>query len=188
MDYSQFLIMHQEIGLLVLILLIFLYDTFASTTSPKGVASLTIAGFAVVTALGFVQPWMLKVSSAFGGMYVTSPVMASIKNVLNIGVLIVLIQSVKWAGSEEMRIRRGEFYELLLITLFGMYLMISSRHFLLFIIGLETASLPLAALVAFEKRHYESHEAAAKYLLTAVFSSAVFMMGISFVYGLTGTL
>jgi NADH-quinone oxidoreductase subunit N len=111
-----------------------------------------------------------------------------IKNILNIGVLIVLIQSAKWANSEAMVIRRGEFYELLLVTLFGMYLMISARHFLLFIIGLESASLPLAAMVAMEKYHYESHEAAIKYILTAVFSSAIFMMGLSFVYGLAGSL
>jgi NADH-quinone oxidoreductase subunit N len=108
--------------------------------------------------------------------------------VLNIGVIIVLIQSIKWANSEAMTMRRGEFYELLLVTLFGMYLMISARHFLLFIIGLESASLPLAAMVAFDKNRYESHEAAVKYILTAVFSSAVFMMGLSFVYGLTGSL
>ena len=147
-----------------------------------------MCGFAVVTFLGFVQPWFGETTSAFGGMYATSPVMGSIKNILNIGVLIVLIQAMQWADWEYMRIRRGEFYELLLITLLGMYFMISARHFLLFIIGLETASLPLAALVAFDKKHYESHEAAAKYILTAVFSSAIFMMGLSFVYGLAGTL
>ena len=72
--------------------------------------------------------------------------------------------------------------------LFGMYLMISARHFLLFVIGLELASLPLAAMVAFDKHRYESHEAAVKYVLTAVFSSAIFLMGISLVYGLTGSL
>ena len=84
--------------------------------------------------------------------------------------------------------RRGEFYELILLTLLGMYFMISSRHFLMFIIGLETASLPLCALVAFDKNRYESHEAAIKYVLTAVFSSAVLLMGLSYVYGLTGSL
>lgn len=64
--------------------------------------------------------------------------------------------------------------------------MISARHFLLFIIGLESASLPLAAMVAFNKNKYESHEAAVKYIFTAVFSSAIFMMGLSFVYALSG--
>ena len=84
--------------------------------------------------------------------------------------------------------RRGEFYMMLLITLFGMYLMISARHFLVFVIGLESASLPLAAMVAFDKNRYESHEAAVKYMLTAVVSSAIFMMGLSFVYACAGSL
>lgn len=189
MDYSQFLFMYQEIGLLFLILFIFLFDTFSSKEAPaRGLSMITIILFGLFTLAGFVKPCDQEVVSAFGGMYATSPTMIAIKNVLNIGVLIVLIQSKTWANSDFMRIRRGEFYELLLITLFGMYLMISARHFLLFVIGLETASLPLAALVAFEKNHYESHEAAAKYILTAVFSSAIFMMGLSFVYGLSGTL
>jgi len=188
MDYSQFLVMHQEIGLLVLILLIFLFDTFSSRQVPRGLSMFSVCLFGLLTVAGFVFPLDKAVASAFGGMYVTSPVMIAIKNVLNVGVFIVLLQSMTWADSEFMRIRRGEFYELLLITLFGMYLMISARHFLLFIIGLETASLPLAALVAFDKNRYESHEAAVKYILTAVFSSAVFMMGLSFVYGLAGTL
>ncbi len=188
MDYSQFLVMHQEIGLLALILLIFLFDTFSSRQVPRGLSMFSVCLFGLLTVAGFVFPWDKAVASAFGGMYVTSPVMIAIKNVLNVGVFIVLLQSMSWTDSEFMRIRRGEFYELLLITLFGMYLMISARHFLLFIIGLETASLPLAALVAFDKNRYESHEAAVKYILTAVFSSAVFMMGLSFVYGLAGTL
>ena len=58
----------------------------------------------------------------------------------------------------------------------------------MFVIGLETASLPLAAMVAFDKHRYESREAAVKYILTAVFSSAIFMMGISYVYALSGSL
>ena len=180
--------MHQEIGLLVLILIVFLFDTFSSRQIPRGMSMLTVVLFGAFTVMGFVQPFCSDSASAFAGMYATSPVMTAIKNILNVGVLIVLIQSMNWADSEHVRIRRGEFYELLLITLLGMYLMISARHFLLFIIGLETASLPLAALVAFDKNRYESHEAAVKYILTAVFSSAIFMMGLSFVYGLAGTL
>lgn len=100
--------------------------------------------------------------------------------------LIVFLQSAKWVESDEVAIRKGEFYEMILVTLFGMYLMVSARHFLLFVIGLESASLPLAALVAFNKRHYESHEAAIKYIMTAVFSSAILLVGLSFVYAFSG--
>ena len=189
MDYSQFLAMKQEIGLLIVFLLVFLYDMFMPRRSLRA-----LPGFTAVLMLIFTVGCIFcccahgSATTAFAGMYETSPVIAAIKNVLNVGVFIVLVQSIKWANSEPMHYRRGEFYELLLVTLFGMYLMISARHFLLFIIGLEAASLPLAAMVALDKNRYESHEAAVKYMLTAVFSSAVFMMGLSFVYGLTGSL
>jgi len=187
MDYSQFLAMRQEIGVFLVFLLVFLYDTFMPKKALNATAGFTAILFSIFTVASFVWGNVGTVD-AFAGMYSTSPVCSMIKNILNVGVVIVLIQSVRWTNGDMMVVRRGEFYELLLVTLFGMYLMISARHFLLFVIGLECASLPLAAMVAFEKNRYESHEAAIKYILTAVFSSAVFMMGLSFVYGLTGSL
>lgn len=188
MDYSQFLVMKQEIGLIVVFLLVFLFDTFMPSRAQGKVGILSCILFAVFTALGFCPSLTNGWYSAFAGMYNSAPAVVNIKNILNIGALIVMIQALRWTDREMTRIRRGEFYELLLVTLFGMYLMVSARHFLLFVIGLETASLPLAAMVAFDKHRYESREAAIKYVLTAVFSSAVFLMGLSFVYGLAGTL
>ena len=187
MDYSQFLALKQEIGLLIVFLLVFLYDTFATPKGAKAVSGVAITLMGLVTLAGFC-PLAGESTSAFAGMYVTNPTLVAIKNILNVGTLIVLIQSLKWVNSDFASIRRGEFFELILVTLLGMYLMISSRHFLMFIIGLETASLPLCALVAFNKSVYESHEAAIKYVLTAVFSSAILLMGLSFVYGLCGSL
>ncbi len=189
MDYSQFLAMKQEIALLVVFLLVFLYDTFMPARTQKGLPVFATVLMALITAAGFCSHCLGSGNdiTAFSGMYQTSAVIAAIKGILNIGVVIVLIQSIKWANGAEMSMRRGEFYELLLVTLFGMYLMISARHFLVFLIGLESASLPLAAMVAFDKNRYESHEAAVKYILTAVFSSAIFLLGLSFVYGLAGS-
>ena len=83
---------------------------------------------------------------------------------------------------------RGEFYLLMLSTLLGMFIMVSSGSFLLFFLGLETASVPMACLVAFDKFKKKSAEAAAKYILVATFSSGVMLYGISFVYAATGTL
>ncbi|MDE5727213.1 MAG: NADH-quinone oxidoreductase subunit N [Duncaniella sp.] len=187
MDYSQFLAMKQEIALLIAFLVVFLCDTFASAKAAKSIPAVACMWMAAVTVFGFITV-PDGTETAFAGMYATSKVMYAIKNILNIGTLIVLIQSLKWAGSDFVAIRRGEFYELIMLTLLGMSLMISSRHFLIFIIGLETASLPLCALVAFNKNRYESHEAAVKYVLTAVFSSAILLMGLSYVYGLCGSL
>ena len=176
--------MPQELGLLLVFLLVFLYDLFLPKKAQSGLAAFTAVVFAIFT---IAAPFMTA-APAFSGMFEGNTATSAVKCVLNIGMLIVLVQSVKWANSEFITVRRGEFYSLLLVTLLGMYFMVSARHFLLFIIGLEMASLPIAALVAFDKRRYESHEAAAKYLFTAIFSSAVLLMGLSFVYALSGSL
>lgn len=184
MDYSQFGAMYPELMLLAVFIIIFLYDTFTDEGPAKKLLTpLSLILFGAMT----VAMWFIPVTTteAFGGMYVNTKVCVAIKGILNLGVFLVLLQGAQWIDSEEGKIRRGEFYELLFATLFGMYLMISARHFLVFFIGLETASLPLAAMVAFQKSRYESHEAAVKYIMTAVFSSAVLLMGLSLMYGVT---
>ena len=186
MDYSQFLLMPQEIGLLLVFLLVFIYDTFMPERSQRYMPVFTVIMMALYTIYCFCCP--SATGEAFGGMFESNAPTWVMKNILNVGVVLVLLQAIKWSNHDFVSVRRGEFYELLLLTLLGMFLMISARHFLLFVIGLETASLPIAALAAFEKRHYESHEAAAKYIFTAIFSSAIFLLGISFVYGISGSL
>lgn len=185
MDYSQFLMMPQEIGLLATFLLVFLYDTFMPAKCQKGLPLFTAAAFALYTAFSFIP---CCTGFAFAGMFEQSQATWAMKGILNIGTFLVILQAVKWTNSDFVSVRRGEFYELIMLTLFGMFLMVSARNFLLFYIGLETASLPLAALAAFEKNHYESREAAAKYIFTAIFSSAIMLLGVSFVYGLSGSL
>ena len=186
MDYSQFLLMPQEIGLLLVFLLVFIYDTFMPERSQRYMPIFSVIMMALYTIYCFCFP--AGVGEAFGGMFESNAPTWVMKNILNVGAVLVLLQAVKWSNSDFVSVRRGEFYELTLLTLLGLFLLISARHFLLFVIGLETASLPIAALAAFEKRHYESHEAAAKYIFTAIFSSAIFLLGISFVYGMSGSL
>ncbi len=184
MDYSQFGAMLPELIILGLFFIVFLLDTFSGENGRKLLTPVSTVLFGLAT----IAIWIIPASgeTVFGGMYVDDSACKAMKAILNVGVFIVFLQSAKWLDSDEVAVRKGEFYELMLVTLFGMYLMISSRHFLLFLIGLESASLPLAALVAFNKRHYESHEAAVKYILTAVFSSAILLMGLSFVYAFSG--
>ncbi len=181
-NYSEFFTMRMELLVLAVFILVFLFDTFCGKGARKAVTPLTLVLFGAATVYGC---FCNCAGTAFGGMYETSPVISCVKSILNIGTFIVFLQAVKWIDSEQGSVRRGEFFELMLVTLFGMYLMISARHFLLFIIGLESASLPLAAMVAFNKNKYESHEAAIKYIFTAVFSSAILMLGLSFVYALS---
>jgi NADH-quinone oxidoreductase subunit N len=123
--------------------------------------------------------------TAFGGMYVATQAVNVMKMVLTFGTLIVVIMADSWVETRQ-RIA-GEFYMLILSTLLGMFVMMSSGNFLLFFLGLEMASVPLACMVAFDKTR-NSAEGAAKYILVATFSSGVMLFGISFIYAATGTL
>ncbi len=126
-------------------------------------------------------------TEAFGGMYVATQAANVMKVILSIGAVIVLIMAEPWLKNEAQK-HRGEFYLLMLSTLLGMFIMVSSGSFLLFFLGLETASVPMACLVAMDKWKKKSAEAAAKYILVATFSSGIMLYGMSFVYAATGTL
>jgi NADH-quinone oxidoreductase subunit N len=110
------------------------------------------------------------------------------KLILTAGTLIVVIMAQPWLLRDDVKNKEGEFYMLVISTLLGMYMMMSSGHFLMFFLGLEMASVPMACLVAFDKMRKQSAEGAAKYILTATFSSGVMLFGLSFIYAATGTL
>ena len=185
MNYGQFLNMLPEFYLVLTLLAVFVVDFIMHRSEKKHDVL-----FAVTVALLAVLPVRIALLSgpaeAFGGLYVTSQLVNVMKVILTLGTLIVVIMSQPWLKTAKNL--EGEYYMLLLSTLLGMYIMISSGNFLMFFLGLETASVPLACLVAFDKKKQQSVEAAAKYILTATFSSGVMLYGISFLYGATGTL
>ena len=124
----------------------------------------------------------------FGGMYQTGPLQAMMKNILNFSTLIILLQSWGWFSHVNQQKRIGEFMILLLSTLIGMGYMISSGHFLMFYLGLELATIPLAALAAYDYYNSKSAEAGIKLILLAAFSSGIILFGISLIYAITGTM
>ena len=83
----------------------------------------------------------------FGGMYVTSSAVDVMKAILSMGTFIVVVQSRTWAAKTG---KEAEFYMLIVSTLLGMFTMMSAGNFLMFFLGLEMASVPLACTVAFD--------------------------------------
>jgi len=185
MDYSSFLQMNEELSLLAVMVILLVYDIFGSEKSLRYFQPVALVLFTAHTLLNCIPRDAFEVA---GGMYHYVPMMTYVKTILNVGTLIVFLQAHKFLNDDANRIRRGEFYFLTLSTLLGMYFMISSGNFLLFFIGLETASIPMTTLVAFDKHNRKSAEAAAKYILSAVFASAISLFGMSLIYGTTGTL
>jgi NADH-quinone oxidoreductase subunit N len=177
--------MEQEIGLVILFLFLFLYDTFCSEKGKQYFQSVTVSLFAAFTVYGFFS--LRTTGEAFGGMYVSSQLTVFMKNILNMATLIVFLQSGNWLASAETVHKRGEFYTITLVTLLGMYLMVSAGNFMMLYIGMETASLPLACLAAFDKYREKSAEAGVKYVLISAFSSGIMLFGLSFLYGGLGS-
>jgi NADH-quinone oxidoreductase subunit N len=184
--------MSEELSLLAVITILFLADLFMcpDKKSGKGVYNtcLPVVLLGVHTVLNLLPCCSAGEVSAFGGMYLHTPMMTLVKTVLNVGTLVVFLMAHKWLSREENLVKQGEFYLLTLFTLLGMYFMISSGHFLMFFIGLELASIPMTALVAYDKHRYESVEAGTKFILLALFSSALLLYGLSLIYGGTGSL
>ena len=168
MDYSQFLLLKEELSLILVIVILFVADLFMSPDAHKNDGKpvlntmLPVALLTIHTLITIVPG---PVADAFGGMYHNQPIQSIVKSILSIGTLIVFLMAHEWMRRPDTAIKQGEFYILTLSTLLGMYFMISAGHFLMFFIGLETASIPMAALVAFDKYRHHSAEAGAKYIL-----------------------
>lgn len=189
-DYSQFLNMIPEVTLMALLVIVFIADFL--TAQKPGEAN-TRGWFNSMVCVLMAAHLIINIgpteaAQSFGGMYMTNSAVGVIKSILAFGTLIVLIQSREWMQRPDTSFKEGEFYMLTLSTLLGMNMMISANHFLLFFLGLEMASVPMACLVALDKYRHHSAEAGAKFILTATFSSGVMLYGISFLYAMTGTL
>ena len=126
-----------------------------------------------------------QTGTLFGDMFRTTELFTFEKNLLNLGTLIISLQSYDWLKDHK---HAPEFYILLLSTLLGMFFMISSNNLLMFYLALELSTIPLAALANFDLEKRRSSEAAFKMIISSAFSSGLLLFGISMLYGSTGTL
>ena len=198
LDYSQFFHMMPEVTLMAMLVIVFIID-FATAhkapivitdektaPSPRPWFNPLVCAFMLIHILLNCCP--TEPATVFGGMYVTTPMIGVLKTILAFGTLIVFIQARTWLSRPDSTFKEGEFYMLIISTLLGINMMVSADHFLLFFLGLEMASVPMACLVAFDKYRHNSAEAGAKFILTATFSSGVMLYGLTFVYADAGSL
>ena len=198
LDYSQFFHMMPEVTLMAMLVIVFIID-FATAhkapivitdektaPSPRPWFNPLVCAFMLIHILLNCCP--TESATAFGGMYATTPMIGVLKTILAFGTLIVFIQARTWLSRPDSTFKEGEFYMLIISTLLGMNMMVSADHFLLFFLGLEMASVPMACLVAFDKYRHNSAEAGAKFILTATFSSGVMLYGLTFIYADAGSL
>ena len=182
MNTDFFTLMKPELSITFIIFILLTLKVWDGIKENKTLIHITNFLLLVNFVIGFIgnsTGWL------FNGMYHATDLISLEKNILNFGTLIISLQAYEWIKNHKHVI---EFYILLLTTLLGMQFMISSGNFLMFYLGLEIASIPLAAIVNFDLEKLKSSEAAVKMILSSAFASCMMLFGISMIYGTTGTL
>jgi NADH-quinone oxidoreductase subunit N len=177
--------MRQELVLVLLTLFVLIIDLSTKENKKSRVIFLTLLLFSTLTAVGFLPA---KEGSLFGGMFNSTLLQVSMKNILNIALLVVLLQSAKVLRKSENIGKSAEYLILLFSTLIGMDFMISAGDFLMFYIGMELATIPATVLVAFDRSRNTSAEAGIKFIFSSAFSSGILLLGLSIIYGTTGSI
>jgi NADH-quinone oxidoreductase subunit N len=179
---NEFLILMKQELVITLIIFILLFIKVGRDWNNENVIRLVNLLLLVNLVAGF---FFHKDGTIFNEMFRTNKLVTFEKSILSLGTLIISLQSYSWLKNHKHVI---EFYLLLLSTLLGMFFMISSGNLLMFYLGLELSTIPLAAIANFDLEKRQSSEAAMKLIISSAFSSGLLLFGISLIYGTTGTL
>ncbi|MFN2591079.1 MAG: NADH-quinone oxidoreductase subunit N [Actinomycetota bacterium] len=172
-----------EIILAGTIFMVLIADVFLPPERKHRAMPLAFLG--TVAALATTLSLVGQSRSSFGGTYVVDNFAVLLKVFFLAAALVVLLLSYRYF--REGRFYQGEFYVLLLSSFLGTLTISSSRELIMLFISLELVSAPAFLIAGFRKTDPRSNEAALKFFLIGVLSSAVMLYGMSLIYGVTGT-
>ncbi len=173
-----------EIGLAILICAVLIADMFTSLENKAAMGVLSLLGVAVLAVVSLSQ-WDGGARTTFSDFYVVDNFSVFIKVVVFVCAGLSILLSLQYVKVE--RINYGEYYAMMLFSLFGMLALASGNDLLTIYLGIETMSISIYVLVAFIRHDPLSREAGLKYFLMGAFASGVLLYGIALTYGFTGT-
>jgi NADH-quinone oxidoreductase subunit N len=174
-----------DIVVAITILLVLTGDFFFRGRGP--VRSSQLASFGVLGALVPIATLAADGTDRFmfDGAYAVDDYALILKAFFLVAAYITILMSVDYIDTGDYY--RGEYYFLLLSSVLGMMVMASSRDLVTLFVALEMISIPTYVLAGFRKHDRRSNEAAIKYYLIGVLSSAVMLYGFSLIYGVAGS-
>ncbi|HZY19563.1 MAG TPA: NADH-quinone oxidoreductase subunit NuoN [Ramlibacter sp.] len=187
LDKLSLIVISPEILLLVMACVIALVDLGVKTRLRGLTYWLTLASLAVVAWVTAQAAVAGETYYAFGKMVVSDPMGNWLKFFSTIAVMVTLVYGRPYAADRAM-LRGGELFTLSMLSLLGMFVMISGSNFLLIYLGLELMTLSSYALVALRRDHEVATEAAMKYFVLGAMASGFLLYGMSMLYGATGSL
>ena len=185
MDLSAYIYAAPEMTLLGLICVVLIADLFVD--DEHRVATFWMA----MASLGITLWTLLSTAPesptvVFSNAYISDALSQVLKITAAGFVALTFLYSRDYLRANDLH--KGEFYVLGLVGLLGMMIMISANSLLIMYLGLETLALSLYALVAIDRNNATSAESAMKYFVLGAIASGALLYGISWVYGVTGTL
>ena len=184
MNAMDYLVAAPEMTLLSLLCVVLIADLFIDSEHRAltfWFSMLALAG--TLAALYWTMPEARTV--IFSGSYVSDSLSQILKIAAVIFVAISFLYSRDYLRANDLN--KGEFYLLGMFGLLGMMIMMSANSLLTMYLGLEMMALSLYALVAIDRNNVTSAEAAMKYFILGAIASGALLYGISWIYGVTGT-
>ena len=185
MDMQTIFSASAEIFLVIMICAVLIVDLFVEGEERKVTFWLSLASLFGTAILVFNNTPESR-EFIFDGSYVNDPLAGVLKIASIIMVGVGFIYSRNYLIKSNLM--KGEFFLLSLFGLLGMLIMISANSLLIMYLGLETLSLSLYALVAFDRNSSIAAESAMKYFILGAIASGSLLYGISWIYGVTGSL
>ncbi len=174
---------YPEILLTIVILVSIIYDLFLDKSNSHRVGFVLVVGLIFVAICIFFQD--NSVTSLFTNSVAKDPYSKFFKIVIIATTVFVSIVSLK---NKELEIyRKGEYFTLLGIITFGLFLMVSAIDLIMLYLSIEIVSIISFVLAGYLKQNTRSNEAALKYVVYGGFSSGLMLFGLSYIFGLTGS-
>jgi len=186
-DTISLMTAYPEAILFAMACVIALLDLGVKTPLRGTTYALTLLTLAVVAILEAAYASGGATLYGFGNMVVSDSMGNWLKCFATVAVMVTLVYGRPYAGQRDM-LHGGELFTLSLLSLLGMFVMISGNNFLVIYLGLELLTLSSYALVALRRDHVPATEAAIKYFVLGALASGFLLYGMSMLYGATGSL
>src|SRR4030095_16563523 len=151
---NEFLILMKQELVVTFIIFVFLFVKLGKEETKNE----TLINFVnILLTLNLISGFFFQqAGNLFGDMFRTNELFTFEKNLLNLGTLIISLQSYDWLKDHK---HAPEFLILCLSAFVGMFFMISSNNLLMFYLGLELSTIPLAEIANFALEKRRSSEA-----------------------------
>jgi NADH-quinone oxidoreductase subunit N len=178
-DYTLFI---PEFFLAGLVVLVMALDMFAPQVKKAWLSYVAAAGLAATAGVSLA--WVNKQSN-FAGIVSVDNYTTYFRVFFMATAAVVCLASGRLV--EQKLKHPGEYYSLIILSTIGAIGMAAARELMTAYLSLELLSFSLYILVGYQKFNAKSNEAGLKYLLLGAFASAMFLYGLSLIYGVTGT-